>query len=194
MAKKSKAGTRAVPAPRRRSTQAKAASGKTSARAAPVKSASTSLAQRWKASLRMGRAGLIGGGLVLLLTLVVAGIWFGPGRKNLAATPVALADEISVTEAHQKFEQGAYMLDVRTPEEWQEYHVAGSTQIPLEQLASRVDELPKDQEIVVVCRSGNRSQQGRDILRQAGISQSTSMQGGLVAWRSAGYPLVENQP
>jgi rhodanese-related sulfurtransferase len=50
-----------------------------------------------------------------------------------------------------------------------------------------VDELPKDQEIVVVCRSGNRSAQGRDILLEAGFAQVTSLAGGLTQWKAAGY-------
>ena len=56
--------------------------------------------------------------------------------------------------------------------------------------ASRVDELPRDQEIVVVCRSGNRSQQGRAILLEAGFTQVTSMAGGVTQWRAAGHPTV----
>ena len=67
---------------------------------------------------------------------------------------------------------------------------ANTTLIPLDQLASRVNEVPRDQEIVVVCRSGNRSQQGRDILLQAGFEQVTSMQGGLNEWRATGYPVA----
>jgi len=81
-------------------------------------------------------------------------------------------------------------LDVRTPEEWVDFHAPNSTLIPLDELESRVNELPRDQEIVVVCRSGNRSQVGRDILRNAGFDQVSSMSGGLNAWRSAGYPTV----
>jgi rhodanese-related sulfurtransferase len=42
----------------------------------------------------------------------------------------------------------------------------------------------------VVCRSGNRSQAGRDILLKAGFDQVASMAGGLSAWRSLGYPTV----
>ena len=87
-------------------------------------------------------------------------------------------------------DSGAFILDVRQPEEWNEYHVPGSTLIPLAELASRVDELPQDQEIVIVCRSGNRSAQGRDILLGAGFTQVTSMAGGLAQWRAAGYPTV----
>jgi rhodanese-related sulfurtransferase len=98
--------------------------------------------------------------------------------------------EISVEEAVVKRDSGAFILDVRQPEEWNEFHVPDSTLIPLGELASRVDELPKDQEIVIVCRSGNRSAQGRDILLDAGFTQVTSMAGGLTQWRAAGYPTV----
>lgn len=86
-------------------------------------------------------------------------------------------------------DDGAFILDVREQSEWDEFHIPGATLIPLGQLASRVEELPKDQEIVVVCRSGNRSQEGRDILLDAGFDKVTSMAGGVTEWRSEGYPI-----
>jgi rhodanese-related sulfurtransferase len=102
-----------------------------------------------------------------------------------------LAREISVDEAYQMYQQdGVYFLDVRTLEEWNEYHAPDTTLIPLDQLAARVNEVPKDQQIVVVCRSGNRSQSGRDILLQAGFTNVTSMAGGLSTWRDKGYPVT----
>jgi rhodanese-related sulfurtransferase len=82
------------------------------------------------------------------------------------------------------------MLDVRQPEEWIEYHIPGSTLIPLDQLEARLNEIPQDQEVVVVCRSGNRSQVGRDILLKGGYEQVTSMAGGLNGWRATGYEVV----
>jgi rhodanese-related sulfurtransferase len=94
-----------------------------------------------------------------------------------------------VDEAYQKYQDGVFLLDVRTQEEWDEYHAPDTTLIPLDQLEGRLDELPQDEEIVVVCRSGNRSQAGRDILRNNGFERSTSMSGGLNAWRAAGYPI-----
>lgn len=102
----------------------------------------------------------------------------------------ALPLEISVAQAAQLREQGAFVLDVRQPEEWNELHVPGATLIPLDQLPQRVSEVPKDKEIVVICRSGNRSQAGRDILLQAGYEKVTSVSGGMIAWRNAGYPTV----
>jgi len=60
--------------------------------------------------------------------------------------------------------------------------------IPLDELEDRLDEVPRDQDIVVICRSGNRSQVGRDILQTAGFPRVTSVNGGLTAWKAAGYP------
>lgn len=62
--------------------------------------------------------------------------------------------------------------------------------IPLGQLLQRSAELPTDQTIVVVCRSGNRSAQGRDILETAGFKAVTSMNGGMNDWQARGYPVV----
>ncbi len=98
--------------------------------------------------------------------------------------------EVTVAEAYDKYSQGVFLLDVRTQEEWESFHAPNTTLIPLDELANRVDELPKDQEIVVVCRSGNRSQEGRDILINAGFTNVSSMAGGLNDWRSTGYPTV----
>lgn len=100
-----------------------------------------------------------------------------------------LASNVSVDKAYSMYQDGAFLLDVRTVEEWNEFHAPNTTFIPLDELASRVDELPRDRQIVVVCRSGNRSQQGRDILLAAGFTQVTSMDGGLNIWRSSGYPI-----
>ncbi len=80
------------------------------------------------------------------------------------------------------------MLDVRQPEEWEEMHIPGATLIPLGELPQRLGELPQDQEIVVYCRSGNRSQSGAEILAKNGFSGVTSMAGGIQQWSTAGYP------
>jgi len=111
-----------------------------------------------------------------------------PAAAQAAARP-ALPAEVSVAEAAAKRDAGAFILDVRTPEEWNEFHVPGSTLIPIDQLPNRVAEVPKDKEVVVVCRSGNRSATGRDVLLKAGYPQVTSLAGGLTTWRSAGKPV-----
>ena len=125
--------------------------------------------------------------VLVVVALVILFLLLNANRANNTST--GLPAEISVSEAFTKYQNGAYVLDVRTPEEWQEFHAPNTTLIPLDQLPSRLNELPRDQEIVVVCRSGNRSQQARDILRNAGFEQVTSMKGGLNEWRASGYPV-----
>ncbi|GAB4499229.1 MAG: hypothetical protein OHK003_14310 [Anaerolineales bacterium] len=126
--------------------------------------------------------------VVALVALVIYLIAASAG----GGVATAAATEISVDQAYEKYQAGAFLLDVRTQEEWDEYHAPGTTLIPLDQLPARLNELPKNQEIVVVCRSGNRSQQGRDILLNAGFD-ATSMAGGLKEWYARGYP-TEGQP
>lgn len=104
------------------------------------------------------------------------------------ATVGSLPMEINVDEAYQLVEDGAFLLDVRTQEEWDDFHAPQATLIPLDELASRVDEVPTDRDVVVICRSGNRSQVGRDTLLTAGHPSATSVDGGMNAWAAAGYP------
>lgn len=126
------------------------------------------------------------GGVALIALIAVVWIFMG-GNSNTGSD---LPSEVSVSEALAKRDSGAFILDVRQPEEWNEAHIPDSTLIPLDQLPNRINELPKDQEIVVVCRSGNRSAQGRDILLEAGFTRVTSMADGLNRWKTAGYPTV----
>jgi rhodanese-related sulfurtransferase len=126
--------------------------------------------------------------LLVIATLVVAGC--APAPAANAPVSAALPAEISVADAAVRREAGAFVLDVRQPDEWNAVHIPGSTLIPLDQLEARLGEVPKDKEVVVVCRSGNRSKQGRDILKNAGFPQVTSMSGGLTQWSAANLPTV----
>ena len=125
--------------------------------------------------------------LIAILSLGISSCSTAPVLDAEAST--ALPAEISIDEAHELFQEGVFFLDVRTQEEWDDFHAPNTTLIPLDQLESRLGELPEDEQIVVVCRSGNRSQAGRDILLTNGFEQATSMDGGLNAWRAAGYPI-----
>lgn len=126
-------------------------------------------------------------GLGIVLVVLIGAVLFKPGNSATADT---LPLEISVPEASSMRDAGAFVLDVREPDEWNESHIPGATLIPLGELASRVNDVPKDQEIVVMCRSGNRSQQGRDILLAAGFTNVTSMAGGINQWKAAGFETV----
>jgi rhodanese-related sulfurtransferase len=131
---------------------------------------------------------LIGGAVAVLIIAAVAALVWGKPSATPAETSVALPLEVQVEEAYQMVQDGAFLLDVREQSEWDDYHAPQATLIPLGELASRVDELPRDRDIVVICNSGNRSQEGRDILLDAGFERVTSSAGGIIAWAKAGYP------
>lgn len=125
-------------------------------------------------------------GLAVILVIgLVAAIFMRP-----ASTAETLPKEISVAQAAEKRTGGAFILDVREQDEWDALHIPDATLIPLGQLENRLNEVPRDQEVVVVCRSGNRSATGRDILLQAGFKNVTSMAGGMNDWRAQGFPTV----
>ena len=125
-------------------------------------------------------------GILLVVGLIIFLILQSANQKNNNST--SLPAEISVNEAYTKYQNGAFFLDVRTQEEWDQFHAPNFTLIPLDQLPLRLNEIPKDREIIVVCRPDNCSQQGRNILLNAGFTQVSSMQGGLTDWQAAGYP------
>lgn len=130
------------------------------------------------------------GAIVLFVAFIIYLIATAGGSDTTAAG--TLAREVSVDKAYEMYQSGVFVVDVRTQEEWDEYHAPNTNLIPLDELQARLSEVPKDQEILVVCRSGNRSQQGRDILLAAGYN-ATSMTGGLKEWYAKGYP-VEGAP
>lgn len=127
---------------------------------------------------------------IAAIIIVVGAILLQGEEDDDATTSANLPREISVQEAMDRQVQGAFVLDVRQPGDWAEYHIPDSTLIPLEELSRRLSEIPQDREIIVVCRTGNRSAQGRNILLAAGYTQVTSMAGGLTQWRAEGYPTV----
>jgi len=92
--------------------------------------------------LKMLKAVWLGAGLAALL--------LGGGAEPAAKASEDLQDEISVSQAKGKMDAGAFVLDVREPDEWQQAHIPGATHIPLSQLEKRAGELPPDKEIVVV--------------------------------------------
>jgi rhodanese-related sulfurtransferase len=96
--------------------------------------------------------------------------------------------EVSMDEALTLYQNGAFVLDVSWPAEWDEYHIPGATLIPFDQLFNRYNELPKDRQILVVSRSQDSSQQARDLLANAGFNV-VSMAGSLSEWYAKGYPI-----
>lgn len=127
-------------------------------------------------------------GIIILAAIVLAAILLKPGQ-----TTQAYPLEVSPQRTAELLASGAFVLDVREPDEWTAGHIDGATLIPLGDLPNRISEVPQDREVVVVCRSGRRSAEGRDILRNAGYTQTTSMAGGMNAWSSSNLPVVTGE-
>jgi glyoxylase-like metal-dependent hydrolase (beta-lactamase superfamily II)/rhodanese-related sulfurtransferase len=84
----------------------------------------------------------------------------------------------------------AVVLDVREPEEYAHGHVPGAVSLPQADLASRLDEVPRDRPVMLVCQRGMRSYRAAQFLMQMGINQVASVTGGTGAWRAVGKPLA----
>lgn len=98
-------------------------------------------------------------------------------------------EEIDPESANALVQGGAVLLDVRNPDEWIVGHAPTATLIPLGDLQARHTELPTDQRIVVICRSGGRSAQATQALVGAGYD-AVNLAGGMKAWAAGGLPVV----
>ena len=104
------------------------------------------------------------------------------------ALPTALG-QVDVREASRRQRGGAVLIDVREPAEWQQGHAPNATLIPLGSLASRVSEIPRDQDVLLICRSGNRSGTAQRQRARLGYERLLNVSGGMNAWASAGLPV-----
>jgi rhodanese-related sulfurtransferase len=122
-------------------------------------------------------------------TIFGRGAAAGPPSPEGGTAAAGLAD-VTPAEARRRQRAGSLLVDVREPAEWDTGHAPGAVLIPLGQLAARQGELPRDKELIIVCRSGNRSGRAATQLRQAGFSPVRNMAGGMVAWARSGLPLA----
>ena len=127
---------------------------------------------------------------LIVIIVAVGGYWLIRLTNQRQSVVTSQPLEMSVVDVAQLDREEWLFLDVREQYEWEEAHIEWATLIPLGQLADRHDELPKNRKIVVVCRSGNRSIEGRDILLAAGFTDVTSMAGGMNDWINLGFPVV----
>lgn len=90
------------------------------------------------------------------------------------------------------------LLDVRTPEEYEEIHLKGATLLPVQQLSQQslneigLGEDMKDKEIYLYCRSGSRSQTAYNIMESLGYTNIKSVAGGMIHWEEDNYPFIES--
>ena len=102
--------------------------------------------------------------------------------------------EIDVDALAARVDEGAVVIDVREVDEYEDGHVPGARLIPLGDVPDRVGEVPTDQPVLVICKSGGRSLRAAEFLRERGID-ATNVAGGTMAWIDSGRAVVEgDQP
>lgn len=102
---------------------------------------------------------------------------------------------VDVRQGKALKEQGAILLDVREPDEYEQGHAPDSVLIPLGQLKNRLQELRAlgAKPVAVICRSGRRSALAAEILGQAGFTKVYNVQGGMIAWEGAALPTIKGR-
>ena len=133
--------------------------------------------------------------LALVVALAVVALAACGGGGGEASAPAADAIDLSalppavdVETPHALLDNpDVFLLDVREPDEYAAGHIPGITLIPMGEIPGRLSEIPTDKPVIVTCRTGNRSEQVVEFLREMGFTNVHNMEGGIVAWAEAGY-------
>ncbi len=108
--------------------------------------------------------------------------------------PVGMqAQDITPVRAKLRANKGTLVVDVRERDEVATvaYDVKNVVNIPLSELKSRMTEIPKDQPVILACKTGNRSGQALDILKANGYTQLSNIEGGILAWEAKDLGVVK---
>ncbi len=126
--------------------------------------------------------------IVFVVLALAAGAYFimqmDSGKSDYGNVDVGEARDLIAEKA------GLVILDVRTVSEFESGHLEGAINIPVEVLSSHLSGLNQNDELLVYCRTGNRSTTAVGILRESGYDRIYHMDRGIVAWNSAGFPTV----
>jgi glyoxylase-like metal-dependent hydrolase (beta-lactamase superfamily II)/rhodanese-related sulfurtransferase len=109
--------------------------------------------------------------------------WVTKGYKTNHVTQISAEDLHDMVTGAEKF----VLLDVRAPLEYEDEHIEGAINIPVADLRERHTELKKEDAMIVICSSGNRSSLGVSILRQNGFKNLYNVAGGMTGYSAAGY-------
>jgi rhodanese-related sulfurtransferase len=110
--------------------------------------------------------------------------WVQVNGHEAAVPSISVQEAPGWLDAHH-----AAVLDVREPAEYAAGHVPGAVSVPQADLALRLDELPSQRDVLVVCHSGARSLRSARFLKAVGYDRVTNLEGGTQAWMQAGHPV-----
>lgn len=116
-------------------------------------------------------------GLLLLIFVTGCNEESLTGIKQINVNDIQ--ERMSMSEESQ---DGAVYIDVREQYEFDDAYIEGFTNFPLSTLEETYTQLPKDKEIIIICRSGNRSMQAGTLLQENGFENVTNVQGAMLDW------------
>jgi len=127
-----------------------------------------------------------------LFIVVAAVLVASTAYALLAAEDDTPYGNVSVEQARGliRSKPGLVVLDVRTAAEYDEGHISGALNRPVQELEGRLSELDSSAEYLVYCRTGNRSSVAVQLMKSAGFDKVYHMSRGITAWIGAGYPVV----
>ncbi len=103
-----------------------------------------------------------------------------------------MVKEINSTELNNRLssDEGPYLLDIRSEAEVVHGMLPDSTHLPMHLIPLRMNDFPKDKEIVLYCRSGARSYHACMYLMQQGMQNVINLKGGIIDWARHGYQVI----
>jgi phage shock protein E len=131
------------------------------------------------------------GAVFVAIVLMMGAVFLFSGSGETGSTVSSQPQNISPQDYQSTYltnNTDHILLDVRTPEEFASGYIAGAINIAVQELNQRLSEIPTDKDIVIYCRSGNRSAQAATILSNNGFDDVYDM-GGIIDWQQAGYSL-----
>lgn len=126
--------------------------------------------------------------MIRTISLALVAILF-QGLALAADAPVTLVSQDALLERQAKSDATVFVLDVRTPAEFAAGHVPDAVNIPHDQVAERLADVPKDKDVVVYCRSGRRSDLAAKVLSANGYTRVGHLEGDMQAWEAKGLPV-----
>ena len=116
-----------------------------------------------------------------------------------ASHPQGSVGAVSVTQAAalqagEDAAPAALLVDVREPGEFEALRAPGAVLMPLSSFMQHLGELPRDRQLLMICRSGVRSLHAGSVLVQHGFTSVANVEGGMIAWQRAGLPTRSGPP
>ena len=107
------------------------------------------------------------------------------------AAPVAAVHEVTARQAQERVAAGALIIDVREPYEYGSLRIPGAELVPIGSLVRAREAMDPEQEMIFVCRVGDRSCLAVEMLRRAGFHKVFNLTGGMVEWLNEQLPVEE---